>query len=281
MKIIPALLVAVLSCPLFAATEVAFKKEGKGPGVVLIHGLGGNREVWTEISKRLRTSHTVLSVDLPGHGESAPPPLKEGEADLDAIAGEIAQLVRKQKIAPAILVGHGLSGAIAMRAALADSGAVRAIILVDSTLTPLSKDYTGDFEKDLDTNPTAAIGGFVGDLCNGETQKAKLVREAMKVPIPVLKAYARALGRDSFAGRGASVRVPVTLFSSTVIPDPTHEKESLVQLGMDGIPKLTVSYFVEVKHWIMWDDPDTFEILFNDFENNLLAASASGNVPKK
>lgn len=272
MKIIPFLLAAVLASPLFAAPEVAFKKEGKGPGVVLIHGLGGNRDAWADISKRLRTSHTVMSVDLPGHGESAPPPLKEGAADLDAIASEIAKLIRKQKLNPAILIGHGLSGAIAMRVALADPGAVKGIILVDSSLTPFSKAYTDDFEKDLDTNASLAIGGFVGDLCNGDIQKAKLMKEALKVPVPVLKAYARALGKDTFAGRGASIRVPVTLFSSTVIPDPTHEKDALKQLGMEGIPKLTVAYFVNVKHWIMWDDPDTFEILFNDFETNLMGS---------
>jgi hypothetical protein len=45
---------------------------------------------------------------------------------------------------------------------------------------------------------------------------------------------------------------------------------------LDGIPKLTVSYFVDAWHWIMLDDPDTFEILFNDFDNNLPASGGGG-----
>ena len=273
-------LVSILASPLAAASDLAFKKEGKGPGVVLIHGFGGNRDAWAEISKRLKKDHTVLSVDLPGHGDSAPPPLKEGAADLDAIGSEIAKLIRKQKIEPVLLVGHSIGGAIAVRVALADPKVARGIILVDSSLAPIPKAFTEKLEKDLDSNASAALGTFLGGLCRGETQKAKLVKDALKVPLPVLKAYLRALGGDSLGTRAASIHAPVTLFASILlIPDPTKEKESLKQLGLDGIPKLTVSYFVDAKHWIMWDDPDTFEILFNDFENNMaMGSGGSGSA---
>ncbi len=277
--LIPVLLVAFLASPLAAATDLAYKKEGKGPGVVLIHAIGGSREAWADISKRLRTNHTVLSVDLPGHGESAVLPLKEGAADLDGIGAEIAKLIRKVKIEPALLAGHGIGGAIAIRVALADPKAVRGIILVDSSLTPFSKAYTDDLEKDLDANASAAITEFIGDLCNGDVQKGKLVKEALKVPVSVLKTYAKALGKDTLAGRGAAIKVPVALFASPrLIPDPNQEKESLRQLGLDSLSKLTVSYFVNAKHWIMWDDPDTFEILFNDFEANTVSGSGGGGA---
>ena len=239
---------------------------------MFIHGFGGNREAWAEISKRLKKEHTVVSVDLPGHGDSnnIAPPLKEGAADLDAIGSEIAKLIHKLKIEPVVLVGHSIGRAIAVRVALADPQIARGIILVDSSLAPLPKAFTDKLEKDLDTNASAALGIFFGGLCKGEIQKAKLVKDAMKVPGPVLKAYVRALGSDSLGARTISAKVPVTLFASTIlIPDPTKEKELLNQLGLGGISKLNVSYFVDAWHWIMWDDPDTFEILFNDFENGL------------
>lgn len=266
-------LLAIFTTPLAAASELAFKKEGRGPGVVLIHGLGGNRDAWTEISKRMRKDHTVLSVDLPGHGDSKSiaVPLKEGAADLDAIGSDLAKLIRKQKIEPVILVGHSLGGAIAVRVALADPKAVRGIILVDIGLAPVSKSFTDKLEKDLDANASAALDEFLGGLCKGEAQKAKLVKEALKVPLPSLKAYVRALATDTLGTRTTAIQVPVTLFASTIMsPDPAKEKETLKQLGLGGFPKFTVSYFVDTWHWIMWDDPDTFEILFNDFDNNVV-----------
>ena len=239
--------------------------------MVLIHGLGGNRDAWAELSKRMKKDHTVVSVDLPGHGDSSSmaPPMKEGVADLDAIGSEIAKLIRKLKIEPVLLVGHSMGGGIAVRVALADPKAARGIILVDSTLAPISKSSTDKLEKELDTNASTALDDFFGGLCKGDAQKANLLKDAMKVQVPGLKAYVRALGSNSLGARATAIQVPVTLFASTVLPDPTKEKESLKQLGLDGISKLNVSYFVDAWHWIMWDDPDTFEILFNDFENSL------------
>ena len=261
----------ILASPLVVASDLAYKKEGRGPSVVLIHGFGGNREAWADISKRLKKEHTVLSVDLPGHGDSSSiaPPLKEGAADLDAIGSDIAKLIRKLKIEPVVLVGHSIGGAIAVRVALADPPIARGIILVDSTLAPIPKSFTDKLEKDLDTNASAALGIFFGGLCKGEPQKARLLKDALKVQVPVLKSYLRALGSNSLGARATAIQIPVSLFAATVLPDPTKEKESLKQLGLDGISKLSVSYFVDAWHWIMWDDPDTFEILFNDFENNL------------
>ena len=261
----------ILASPLVVASDLAYKKEGRGPSVVLIHGFGGNREAWADISKRLKKEHTVLSVDLPGHGDSSSiaPPLKEGAADLDAIGSDIAKLIRKLKIEPVVLVGHSIGGAIAVRVALADPPIARGIILVDSTLAPIPKSFTDKLEKDLDTNASAALGNFFGGLCKGEPQKARLLKDALKVQVPVLKSYLRALGSNSLGARATAIQIPVSLFAATVLPDPTKEKESLKQLGLDGISKLSVSYFVDAWHWIMWDDPDTFEILFNDFENNL------------
>lgn len=277
-------LISILTTPMTAASELAFKKEGRGPGVVLIHGLGGNREVWTEFSKHIRKDHTVLSVDLPGHGDSksSSVPLKEGAADLDAIGVDIAKLIRKQKIEPVVIVGHSLGGAIAVRVALADPKAVRGIILVDIGLAPLPKAFTDKLEKDLDANASAALGEFMGGLCKGEAQKARLVKDALKVPVPVLKTYVHALGIDSMGTRMTSIQVPMTLFASTVLsPDPAKEKESLKQLGLNGISKFTVSYFVDTWHWVMWDDPDTFEILFNDFENNMAVGGGGGGGSAK
>jgi len=72
MRPLAAVLVALSMATAWSA-ELAFKKEGKGPGVVLIHGFGVNRTVWADQVTRMKKDHTVLTVDLPGHGDSATP----------------------------------------------------------------------------------------------------------------------------------------------------------------------------------------------------------------
>ncbi len=72
----------------------AFVKAGRGPGIMLIHGFGGNKEVWSATAAELSRDHTVLSVDLPGSGGTAGPALVEGRADLGALAKDLAGLGR-------------------------------------------------------------------------------------------------------------------------------------------------------------------------------------------
>ena len=47
-----------------------YVSEGAGPAVVLLHGLGGNAENCLLQRRHLSTTHRVLSLDLPGHGQS-------------------------------------------------------------------------------------------------------------------------------------------------------------------------------------------------------------------
>ena len=49
---------------------IAYYKTGKGPAVILIHGLGLRSESWIEQIKILKKNYTIYSLDLPGHGQS-------------------------------------------------------------------------------------------------------------------------------------------------------------------------------------------------------------------
>ena len=47
--------------------------EGRGPAVVLVHGLGGFAESWRHNIASLAARATVYAVDLPGFGRSGKP----------------------------------------------------------------------------------------------------------------------------------------------------------------------------------------------------------------
>src|SRR5258706_4781707 len=46
---------------------------GRGPAVVLLHGLGGFAQSWRDTIDALATRATVFALDLPGFGRSAKP----------------------------------------------------------------------------------------------------------------------------------------------------------------------------------------------------------------
>ncbi|MES2335210.1 MAG: alpha/beta fold hydrolase [Pseudomonadota bacterium] len=81
------------------------------PVVVLIHGLGLTRAVWQWLIPDLHRFR-VLTYDLIGHGETAPP---EGEPTLNDLADQLAALFDHLGIAKAAVVGFSLGGMVARR----------------------------------------------------------------------------------------------------------------------------------------------------------------------
>ncbi len=45
---------------------------GKGPPMVLVHGLGGSSVNWFAVGGGLARDHHVYAIDLPGFGRSPP-----------------------------------------------------------------------------------------------------------------------------------------------------------------------------------------------------------------
>ncbi|SFE99438.1 3-oxoadipate enol-lactonase [Sulfitobacter brevis] len=82
------------------------------PVVVLIHGLGLNKECWQWTTPALTDSFRVLSYDLFGHGMSKAPPRMP---DLSLFSQQLADLLDHCDIARATIVGFSLGGMIARR----------------------------------------------------------------------------------------------------------------------------------------------------------------------
>lgn len=77
---------------------IAYSETGSGPTLVLIHGVCHTRHAWDDVVPHLADDFRVITVDLPGHGESPEPePMDDGV--VDRIIGDLANFLRD--IAPA------------------------------------------------------------------------------------------------------------------------------------------------------------------------------------
>ncbi|MCR8842104.1 alpha/beta hydrolase [Paenibacillus sp. SC116] len=54
----------------YGSNSIYYQKEGQGPVLLFLHGLGGNSSNWIYQRKYFQNHRTVISVDLPGHGQS-------------------------------------------------------------------------------------------------------------------------------------------------------------------------------------------------------------------
>ena len=90
---------------------VAFARAGRGPLLVLLHGLVCDSRVWTRQLDELSDEFTVVAWDAPGCGESQDPPESFRLPDYaDALGGLIAELDAGQ---PHVL-GHSFGGTLAL-----------------------------------------------------------------------------------------------------------------------------------------------------------------------
>lgn len=108
---------------------VTFHMMGKGPPILLIHGITSSSRTWKRVMPKLAESHTVIAPDLLGHGRSAKP---QGDYSLGAYASGIRDLLVALEVPRATVVGHSLGGGIAMQFAYQFPERVGRMVLVDS-----------------------------------------------------------------------------------------------------------------------------------------------------
>ncbi|WP_164512519.1 alpha/beta fold hydrolase [Nocardioides baekrokdamisoli] len=95
---------------------LAYEVHGTGEPIVLIHGVGHRRQAWDPIVPLLANDFQVITIDLPGFGESGPLVMKKGHAE-DALRKELIETVAFLGIENPHVVGNSLGGLIALEIA--------------------------------------------------------------------------------------------------------------------------------------------------------------------
>jgi pimeloyl-ACP methyl ester carboxylesterase len=107
-------------------SAVHLRQGGSGsPVLLLLHGLGGTAEVWDGVTVLLdeRWPGSWVTVDLPGHGRSAPLPRYTFDGLSAAVAPAVAEAVSRcagSPDPPLTVLGHSLGGVVGL--ALAGGG---------------------------------------------------------------------------------------------------------------------------------------------------------------
>jgi pimeloyl-ACP methyl ester carboxylesterase len=108
---------------------------GSGPGMVLIHGLGGSKENWMLVTPQLADrGWRVLVPDLAGFGAT---PLEGRESTLETNRGIVDAVIARGP-GPAVLVGHSMGGLIATMQAASHPASVARLVLLDPAV-PLAR----------------------------------------------------------------------------------------------------------------------------------------------
>jgi pimeloyl-ACP methyl ester carboxylesterase len=108
---------------------VSYRTAGRGPVLLLMHGITDSSATWAPVTPSLQERFTLVAPDLLGHGDSATP---RGDYSLGAHASGVRDLLSALGHSRVTVVGHSLGGGIAMQFAYQFPERCERLVLVSS-----------------------------------------------------------------------------------------------------------------------------------------------------
>src|SRR5690242_2065270 len=167
--------------------RIAYRDVGRGPALLLIHGMAGSSATWQAIIPQLSKKYRVIAPDLLGHGESAKP---RGDYSLGAFAVWLRDLLDELGVRRATVIGQSLGGGIAMQFAYQHRDYCERLVLI------------GQWRSG--PRPQSAAAGPVGARCR---VRASGSRTATGTEPRQQVAFVADLGRDPGPARRSDVAV--------------------------------------------------------------------------
>ena len=271
-------LLALTALPIAAqAPALKVTELGRGPTVVLVHGLGSGRMQWMPTARKLLGGYKVVMVDLPGHGESPMP----DPFTLDAAATALDQVLAKQKAESTIVVGQGMGGTIAVLAARTHPEHVRGVVAIDGTLKSPFKDVPDQQKKFIADYLVSATNEQYADMMKGmfgrqgrdSVQGVEINARAALVPRPNMTAYLKELIYFDLSAQMKDFKVPLFYVgSSKGWADTTKWAAVAKERGYELAPGVSSKRVPNSGALIASDQPDTLAAAIDAFAKQVFAA---------
>lgn len=200
----------------------AWTEKGDGPRpVVLLHGVGGGKELWApQLDHLAARGYRAIAWDAPGYGASKPPP----RFDWPELSRALIVLLDHLKLPKVALVGHSMGGMVAQDFAARHPERLAALVL--SGTSPAFGNPDGEFQRKflaarlgpLDAGGTMAklAPGIVREVIGDapDAQGVALATEVMcRVPDATYRVAIAALTTFDRRAALAEIRVPTLVLA--------------------------------------------------------------------
>lgn len=250
--------------------SIHYVAEGSGPAVVLVHCLGGNLHYWDVAAADLARDHRVVRLDLAGHGGSG----NDRKAwSIEGFVGDICAVVNDAGVDQFVLVGHSISGTVALETARELGHRITGVVPVDSVidvdarmppetraeiLGKMRADYRAFTEKELPglmpKNPDAKVIARVkADVMAEDPERSTAILES-------IWAYREDLTMDRLA-------MPIVAIDSDLRPVAIDHNRA-------HAPQFEARIIEDTGHFLMLDKPTEFASTLRDVVESLESGRA-------
>ena len=281
-----AILIAAGAFPVAAATvgdshfvtvdgaKVHYTNYGKGEtALFFVHGWSCDETVWSEQAPALAEKVHVITIDLPGHGQSDKPPVTYS---MDLYGRAIDAVLRDANVSSAILVGHSNGTPVIRQFQRKFPAKARALVIVEGGLRPFVD--AASMEKFIAPLRGENYAEVVGKFIDGMTRpiKAAALRERIRTLMlrtPQHVAVSEFEGTaDPALWKPDKIDIPVLMVLAKQ-PLWTPEYEQFVR---SLVSNLDYQVWEDVSHFVMMEKPREFnDALVRFLEKNKLVPKRS------
>lgn len=258
---------AIVAAP--DGVPIHYSVQGKGePTLVFIHCGGCDRHVWDNQVPVFAKNYRVVTIDLPGHGESG-----QGRKNwsIESFADDVNTVITKLKLKRVVLVGSSMGGPIAVEATRRMPGRVQAIVPVDIFQNVETKVDPAQLEqvfKQLRADYKGAITGFLNQLLFSPNTPAavknRIISEATSRPPELAIAVLEGISYNS-APALREIKVPIRAINGDL--NPTN-----LEVNRKYAPQFDAVIIKGSGHYPMLENPERFNELLMDILHNLRPA---------
>lgn len=254
--------------------RLAYDVAGGGePPIVFVHGWGGDRSYLAPQTEFFAAEHTVLALDLRGHGESGQPAPAAARYDVDVLADDVLAVADMAGLRRPVLVGHSLGALIGLSCA-ARPGALSALVMVDPA--PITNERARTYFREsvaavrADADRSWRTSFAHGFFLPTDTARRPEIMAGFPAGDPDIAA-ALLLAMGEFDGTGALSRATVPVLSI----GSAHPANSAADLRA-ACPAITIGQTVGAGHFNQLEVPGQVNAMIAKF----LALHAAGIRPE-
>lgn len=249
--------------PATDGVPIHYSVQGKGePALVFIHCGSCDRHVWENQVPVFSKKHKVVTIDLPGHGESG-----RGRKNwsIESYADDVNTVISKLKLRRVILIGSSLGGPIALEANRRSPDRVVGIVPVDTlhnVETKLDPKVMENVIAQLRANYKVAMTGFMNQLLfspsTPDAVKSRMISAATASPPELAIAILEGILKYDSAPALREVKVPIRAINADMTP-------TNLEVNRKYAPQFDAAIIKGSGHYPMLEHPARFNELLAEF----------------